>query len=350
MAASKQSLACRSRYCEKVFVSDAVTLESLVETTVRAVADRQFDVVIPVSYAMTLALAQRRECFAPYTHLEIADANVIARAANKLEMLELAAHVGVPRPKTFSAVEVQNHHDGLTFPVVIKPQKEWPGRRPVQYARNLEEMTNALSAAIVGEQGCAAEDLIVQEFVPGIGCGFFATYQQGICKRIFMHRRVREYPASGGVSSCAESFYDSKLESHGRKMLDALGWHGVAMVEFKRDSRDGEYKLLEVNPKFWGSLDLALAAGADFPGDICRMALGKSLSFSDHYNRNIRYHWPFSGYGELFHIWTRPASVFQVAMDFLNPSVRSNIWITDLEPNVEELRQIIHRLPRLRGS
>ena len=93
-------------------------------------------------------------------------------------------------------------------------------------------------------------ETVLQEYIPGHGCGLFATYQNGACKRVFMHRRVREYPATGGVSSCAESFYDARLEFYGTRMLDALHWHGVAMVEFRRDARDGEYKLMEINPKF----------------------------------------------------------------------------------------------------
>jgi predicted ATP-grasp superfamily ATP-dependent carboligase len=159
---------------------------------------------------------------------------------------------------------------------------------------------------------------------------------------------VREYPATGGASSCAESFYDSKLEDYGRRMLDSLNWHGVAMVEFRCDSRDGEYKLMEINPKFWGSLDLALAAGADFPGDLCHMALGETLPFVDDYQRNLRFQWPLSGFGDLFHLWTRPKSVLNVVFDFLNPRVRSNIWITDPAPSFQELQGLVRQLLRRR--
>jgi hypothetical protein len=118
------------------------------------------------------------------------------------------------------------------------------------------------------------------------------------------------------------------------------------MVEFRRDSRVGDYKLMEINPKFWGSLDLALAAGADFPGDLCQMALGRTLSFSDQYQRNLRYQWPLSGHGELFHLWTRPQSIFEVALDLLNPGVKSNIWLSDLGPNIQELRGLAGKLFR----
>ena len=131
-------------------------------------------------------------------------------------------------------------------------------------------------------------------------------------------------------------------------MLDALQWHGVAMVEFRRDSRDGDYKLIEVNPKFWGSLDLALAADADFPGDLCRMALGEDLPFTDVYQRNLRFQWPLSTHGDLFHLWMRPASFINVMGDLLNPRVKSNVSWTDPGPNFQELGELASTFLRIK--
>ena len=337
VAGSKESLACRSRYCREVILAENGRPESLVETTVRAAQERHFDLVIPVSYSMTLALAQRRDQLLPCTQLEVPPYQTIAHAADKLEMTRLAESVGVPVPRTIRASERDQLDAKLRFPLVIKPQQESPRQRPIRYAYNKEQFNAALLQFSDSRHDGTFSDSIVQEYIPGHGCGLFATYQNGVCKRVFMHRRVREYPATGGVSSCAESFYDPTLESYGRRMLDALNWHGVAMVEFRRDDRDGEYKLMEINPKFWGSLDLALAAGADFPGDLCHMALGRTLPFTDQYRRDLRFHWPLSCQGDLYHLWTRPQSFFAVALDSLNPRVKSNVWLGDIGPNLSEI-------------
>lgn len=87
-----------------------------------------------------------------------------------------------------------------------------------------------------------------------------------------MHKRIRELYTMGGPSTCAISVYDPKLLDYGLKILGALNWHGIAMVEFKKDSKDGTFKLMEINPKFWGSLDLAIASGIDFPYLLYKMA------------------------------------------------------------------------------
>jgi predicted ATP-grasp superfamily ATP-dependent carboligase len=350
VAGSKGSLACRSRYCREVILARNGRTESLIETTLRAVQEKHFDLVIPVSYSMTLAFAQRKDQLLPYTQLELPPYETIAQAADKLEMIRRAKRMGVPTPRTIRASKRDPLDAELRFPLVIKPQRESPGRPPIRYVYRKEQLSAALLELSDSPDNGAFSESIIQEYIPGHGCGLFATYQNGVCKRVFMHRRVREYPVRGGVSSCAESFYDSALESHGRRMLDALNWHGVAMVEFRRDDRDGEYKLMEVNPKFWGSLDLALAAGADFPGDLCHMALGRALPFTDHYRRDLRFHWPLSGQGDLFHLWTRPQSFFAVALDCLNPRVKSNVWLGDFGPNLSEMGTLAARVFRPRKA
>lgn len=346
VASARDSLVCRSKYCKEIILTDSKKWEDVVSAILKTVRHRQFDLVMPVSFPMTLALAERKNEFPDHIPLELAPAETIARAANKVWMIELAGKMGVPAPKTIVPQGLKNldrQMSGLQLPVVIKPQKESPGRSPVRYASNLEELKQILCDSFSKDSFLPAEAPLIQEFIPGNGCGFFATYQNGICKRVFMHRRVREYPASGGASSCAESFYDAKLEFYGRRMLDALQWHGVAMVEFRHDTRDGEFKLMEINPKFWGSLDLALAAGANFPVDLCEMALGRDLTFTDAYDRNLRFQWPLSGHGDFFHLWTRPQSIFQVALDLCNPAVKSNVWLSDPQPNLQEFSAIVRR-------
>src|SRR5208282_1351404 len=343
VAGSKESLACRSRYCHEVILADNGRPESLVKATLQTIQQRHFDLVIPVGYSMTLALAQLKDQLLPYTRLEVPPSQTIAQAADKWEMIKLAQRVAVPVPRTIRASELDQRGPELRFPLVIKPQQESPGRSPIRYFYKKEQLSAARLEFSNSSRNGAFSDSIVQEYIPGHGCGLFATYQNGVCKRVFMHRRVREYPAPGGVSSCAESFYDSTLASHGRRMLDALHWHGVAMVEFRCDDRDGEYKLMEINPKFWGSLDLALAAGADFPADLCQIALGRTLTFTDQYLRGLRFHWPLSSQGDLYHLWTHPQSFFAVAIDSLNPRVKSNVWLGDFRPNLSELGSLIAR-------
>ncbi|PYV19672.1 MAG: carboxylate--amine ligase [Acidobacteria bacterium] len=228
------------------------------------------------------------------TRVEIMDEAKIRLAADKRHTHELASAAGVPAPRTVYPASLRDalaRAAELEYPIVIKPCRETHGET-VRYASSPAELP-AVYRRFCEEKGFFQDNLpMLQEFIPGYGCGFFALYQHGVPKRIFMHRRIRENPPSGGVSTCAESFFDPRLKEYGVRLLDSLKWHGVAMVEFRRDSRDHDFKLMEINPRVWGSLDLALAAGVDFPYDLCQVIQGKQLEYSEDYHRAIRFHWP----------------------------------------------------------
>src|SRR5690606_34522562 len=82
--------------------------------------------------------------------------------------------------------------------------------------------------------------LMLQERISGPGIGYFACYDHGRLVASFAHRRLREKPPSGGVSVLRESVaVDQQALMYGSKLLERLAWHGVAMVEFKQDTRDG---------------------------------------------------------------------------------------------------------------
>ena len=106
---------------------------------------------------------------------------------------------------------------------------------------------------------------LVQAYVSGKGQGLFALYDRGKPVAFFAHKRLREKPPSGGVSVLSESVkVPPNLYYMGRRILDPVQWHGVAMVEFKVADNGIPY-LMEVNARFWGSLQLAIDAGIDFP-------------------------------------------------------------------------------------
>lgn len=357
LADSPIALASRSRYCTARYLVPPSSDRSFLSAVLSLFRRVGFDLVMPVGYATSVALAQHRQILDSFTRMEIADHHRLRAAADKMFTSRLAREVGVPIPGAFlpaSFDDAVTRSLQLRFPVVIKMPCETPGA-VVRYARTRQELLRIFRPICERASIDGSRLPMIQEFIPGFGCGFFAIYDKGACKRIFMHKRIRETPPSGGASCCAASFYDSTLKAHGMRMLGRIAWHGVAMVEFRYDERDGEYKFLEINPKFWGSLDLALAAGVDFPYALCQMAAGRPLDYSENYNSNLRYHWLFP---ELQHVWNRPSSLPAVLADSVNPSVQSNFWWRDPKPNLLEpfarlhgrIRQLFARRPSSHSS
>jgi predicted ATP-grasp superfamily ATP-dependent carboligase len=171
---------------------------------------------------------------------------------------------------------------------------------------------------------------VIQEYITGEGYGFFALYNQGKARAIFMHRRIREYPVTGGPSAVAESVYDPALRDAGLALLDSLKWHGVAMVEFKKDATTGRFVLMEINPKFWGSLGLSIEAGVDFPTLTCRMALDGDIEPVFEYKTGVKYRWLLPA--DLFHVMTNPSAIPQFIRDFGDRTMRYDIDMHDPAP------------------
>jgi predicted ATP-grasp superfamily ATP-dependent carboligase len=276
----------------------------------RAVERHAIDVILPMSLELVEVFARNRSRLPDHVQIPIADLDKFVVAADKAAAVALAKAVAVPTPSVFA------HPDDVDrFPVVVKPRH---GSGVVRYANGAEELAEAFTP-----------DSTIQQYIAGTGYGFSALFDHGVEKAFFMHKRVREYPVTGGASTAAESFYDERLRNQGLRLLRALGWHGVAMAEFKYDERDGEYKLIEINPKFWGSLDLPVAAGVDFPWLAARLALGHELPAMAEYELGLRFQWFFD---DLLHLLARPSSVGPFARDLANRSVRSDLELRDLRP------------------
>ena len=111
-----------------------------------------------------------------------------------------------------------------------------------------------------------------------------------------MHRRLVEHDVTRGAELAhatpgAESVDEPALRASGLALLRALEWDGVAMVEFRRSDRDGRFYLMEINPRFPGSLDLAIASGVDLPWLYMQMAIGRPVEGPASYRLGLRYHW-----------------------------------------------------------
>jgi hypothetical protein len=182
----------------------------------------------------------------------------------------------------------------------------------------------------------------------------FALFDRGTLVAEFAHRRLREKPPAGGVSVLSESRpVDPRLRDFAVKMLGPLGWHGVAMMEYKQDRRTGECVLMEVNGRFWGSLELAVAAGVDFPFLAYQLAQGERPASAPAYAAGVRNRWLL---GDLDHLLLRlfrsadaldlphgAPSALRTLVDFLKvvePRLHYEVLsAADWRPFIVELRQ-----------
>jgi predicted ATP-grasp superfamily ATP-dependent carboligase len=313
----KYSQSFYSKFCSERLIYPSPQNETeFVQFMLRFINDNKIDVFLPISYDVTMLLSKHKNIFSQYTRIPVSDYESMSVAGNKDKTVDFAKNVGIITPEIY-----ENYGDVKQFPVVVKGVK---GSGNVRYVNSPEELSKIQTSGS-----------IIEEYIPGEGYGFYALFNKGDARAIFMHKRIREYPITGGSSTAAESIYDDRLKELGLKLLTALHWHGVAMVEFKKDSRDGEFKLMEINPKFWGSLDLSIASGVDFPYLLVKMAVEGDIKPVLTYNKHIKYRWLFPD--DIIHLCAKPRSAGAFLHDFFDKNTKSNVWLSDIKPNLFQI-------------
>lgn len=333
----KKSAPAYSRYCKHLYLSPSIFEKTeYIDFVIQIIRDSKFDVLIPVGAESYSIFSQCKERITPYTKIEIAEPEKIQIALNKAHTYKFAERIGVDYPKTIypnNLTDAIYLSESLVFPVVVKPPLETKKAFKVTYFETQQALAEGLPQIF---STLNQQIPIIQEKIEGDGYGFYAVYKQGVIQQAFMHQRIREYPVKGGISSCAKSIYNPELYQLGKKVLDELKWHGPAMVEFKREDKTGLFKLIEINPKFWGSLDLSMAAGINFPDLICKMAVQKSIIPKD-YVTDISFQWLFAFGGEFYRLKEKPGDIWKVLKDLITKKCKNDFWLRDPLPNLKQL-------------
>ena len=302
VCAEKQPcLASVSRFCMKglSYPSPEDSPSEFILRILEITQNEQPDVLLPVSEITTLLVMAEKDNLEKYSAIPFSNLNSVDRAANKYEVIALAKKLNIPVPETIILEKPEEFSAALNFfkernfPVVIKPSRSristqdgWQ-ETVVKYANNTNELQGIVDDTPVGSY-----PLLFQERIIGSGVGVFVCFNHGEMLTAFSHRRIREKPPSGGVSVLRTSIpVDEKLKRQSNKLLQELEWHGVAMVEFKQDNRDGEFKLMEINGRFWGSLQLAIDAGVNFPLLSAKIAMGDNVKPVTYYKNSVKTRW-----------------------------------------------------------
>ncbi len=281
--------------------------ESFGRATGELIRSRAIDVVVPITDASVFALAERRDQLAALLPVP-AYADLRAVADKERITREARCHgIAVPRQAVAASASEARAAAGrlVSFPLVLKPSRSVIGngssRSKVSVLLVDEPDRLDQSLALLPE---AAYPVLIQERILGPGIGVFLLLWKGSLQAAFMHRRLREKPPSGGISVYRESIpLDQDLVDRSRALLEGFEWSGVAMVEYKLDARSGTPHIMEINGRFWGSLQLAIDCGVDFPRLLVDLARGRNPGAPvTRYRVGLRSRWRW---GEVDHLLAR---------------------------------------------
>ncbi len=189
---------------------------------------------------------------------------------NKVNTYRLAGRIGIPIPLTFypASRDTLDNAD-IPFPCIVKPAVMYDFYRKagkkVFLCRDRGELIDAYDRAL---KIIPASEIIIQEVIPGDGRNQFSACFLFIGGRSFVKLtacRLRQHPVDfGNATTYAEVSDQNEPGDYGERLLSAASYNGLCEVEFKRDARDGVFKLLEVNPRTWKWHSIAEKAGTPF--------------------------------------------------------------------------------------
>jgi protein-tyrosine-phosphatase len=263
----------RSRFIARQFPS-AGTPEAGVEQIIGACSQEAYDLIIPATEVALLALLSPQIPDTIYQRAVLPLRDRVLAALDKEYVWRLAKSLSirVPASKIVTSKDYVPHG----FPVVLKPvfSKKTTDREIRGYQVTIARDLTSWRSALESYSGIPVQE---QEYVSGKGVGVEMLFEHGVLRWAFVHERVHELPITGGGSSYRVSIaMREDLIGSAVALLRSLNWHGAAMVEFKV-AADGRVYLMEINPRLWGSLALAIDCGVDFPSGLLCLATGEKL-------------------------------------------------------------------------
>ena len=259
------------------------------EALQKLLRDIPFDLVIPCHDSGLLPLQEQRAELEPLARVALINDEAFRIFFSKRRTYDFASELGVALPRqrvVHSMAEVEAAIEEFGLPLVLKPQSSAAIDNP--WSRlSVRKIKDRAALPEIASLPHLSEGILAQENFRGVGVGVEVLCRDGEILTAFQHLRVHE-PLHGGGSSYRKSVaLDPGLLDASRKLMTGTRYTGVAMVEFKVNPQSGKWILIEVNPRFWGSLPLTVAAGLDFPQYLYDMMLGAPGPFPQNYRRNF---------------------------------------------------------------
>jgi len=309
---SKLTTGQLSRYVKKrlLYPSPEESWSKFIKFIIKILSKGNYDLLIPISEFTITIISYHKEELEDYTIVAAPDYNLYIKTYDKAKTIQHARKHEIPHPKTFipqDPSELKEIAKEITYPAVIKPRRKtyWHNDKAKvlkvtqrNYANSPEDLVRKYSKILQENKELINLNLLpmIQEYIPGSTYGYEALLNYGQIKAYFMHKRLAEYPTTGGASTLRESTYHPTIAKIGAYTLQTLKWHGLAMAEFKLDPRDRTPKLIEINGRPWGSLPLAITAGVDFPYLLYKMFIYGDVEEVYSYKVGVKQKWLIPGH------------------------------------------------------
>lgn len=267
------AFAAHSRHTPVYLPTPGLQAPGYADAVLQHVARQQVDIVLPGNQIEPFVV--ERERFAALAGLLVPDLPAWSAAYYNDRTLASCHQLGVACPQLFDAAQARDYlAEDDSHKVMIKPRADLGGGQGLQLVRDTAQLERALETLDL-------ETYFIQEFIPGpvenmrSVALLYDTNSQ--LQLYFTSHKLRQWPLDGGICALGRSTDEPALVEYIAPFFARWRWQGVAEVEIKIDARDGQPKLIEINPRFWGNSNFAIQAGVNFPVAVCKLLQGEAV-------------------------------------------------------------------------
>jgi len=282
-----------SKYVNKKFTHHNFNSHpaNFIDDTIKAVKKFSPDVYIPTGEDILVVSKNISRFTELGIKVPIASYDTLIKLDNKSIAIQIARQNGLPVPATIIPLAINEIESFIAehgHRVIFKKNVS-SSAKGVYYLR--EAFQKQSVEEFLKKHQLRFGEFQLQKVVNGTGYGVSLLMNNGELRALFTHKRLRERIVTGGPSTLRMSTGNSMLEDHAVKLLSSVKFHGVAMVEFKYNEETGASWFLEVNPRFWGSVGLAVQAGVNFPYLLYKMAVDGDIPVQTQYKKDLKIKW-----------------------------------------------------------
>jgi len=293
-----------SKYVSKFYIypDPKDKREDFLKWLIRHIKIHSYDMIFPLNdYTYEICTRYQNE-IRQHTSVAVNDWETFELARDKAKTIKYAQKIGIPVPLTWFPKSKEDlfklEKEIPTYPVIIKPTKS-SGSRGFKKLNNKKELFT--SYEILSKK---FGSMLVQEYIPGreiLDVSVLFNMKSEL-RAALVSNRIRMFPVEGGPNVAGHAVINEPLRQQAIKLMKSLKWKGVALVEFKVDPRDNVPKLMEINPRFWGSTQLGISAGIDWPWLLFNAVVKGDCETKMNYRTDRLVRWLLPG--ELLHFLT----------------------------------------------
>lgn len=227
-------------------------------------------VLFPTSDEHSLFISQHADILKKSFRFLVPDIGTIKKILNKREQYSVASNAGIPIPKTYfpdTIEQVETLSQNISYPCILKPHTSHIGRKKIK-GKVLISNTPVELVSEYSRVSTPGSEFMVQEIIPGGDeslFGYLALWDGEELDHAWLTKQKLRQSNAFGDGSLQITVDAGEVANMSRKLLQEFHYRGFVGIEFRFDSRNNTYRLIEINPRTVSGNQLAISAGIDFP-------------------------------------------------------------------------------------